>query len=391
MQQMIEVRRRTKKLDLKGMVAGWVSLALTILSGGTSAWSVNYYLAVDEPTVLGATRFMPREVVRSESAVYFLETALPPPTEFAGLHRQPDGSWLFSPSHPVELGGVRFLPRDVVAWDGAAAFAFLIDGGAEGLPPNARIDALFIDGASGRLILSFDVPVTIGGVRYGRSDLVQRVAAGVFELFWDSAVAGVPARTNVVGADQEGCTLNLLITFDIPTEIGAARFLPGELVKWDGVAFGSYFVDAAWPRSAQLRDFSLITDADGDGVSDCADCNDMDAGAFAAPGNVEGLDVSDILGGYQFTWSSQAATAGPGTAYDVYSGLVSSLSGTGDFSSGACLAENLAAASFDYLGADPPVGDAYYFMFRAQNSCATGSYGTAARDAGAALSAGPCL
>jgi hypothetical protein len=348
-----------RDIRMKAMAPGLVSLALTLLSGATSAWSVNYYLAVDQPAVLGGTRYMPRQIVRSESAAYSLETGLTPPTEFAALHRRPDGSWLFSPSHPVTLGGARYEARDVVAWDGAAAFALLLDGAAEGLPRNARIDALFIDRTSGRLILSFDVPVMIGGVRHGRSDLVARLAAGVFALFWDAEAQGVPARTNVVGADQES-TGNLVIAFDIPTVIGASRFLPGELVKWDGFAFSSLFVDAAWPRSAQLRDFSFVPGA-----------GRLDDGCVAAPAPPLDVTRNLVTGDLTLTWG--ASCLANDTDYEIYEGNLGGATTEFFYSHTAKICSTGGALNATFADPNPAAG--YYYLVVPRNGVREGSYG----------------
>lgn len=147
-------------------------------------------------------------------------------------------------------------------------------------------------------------------------------------------------------------------------------------------------LDAGWPGLAGTNE----VDDDGDSYSECAgDCNDMATGAFAAPSAVIGLDAVVVPGGVRFIWTSQAASAGPGTVYDVFSGSILGLGPTRDFSSGSCALNDNPVSSFDYIGPSPPPGDALYFMFRAQNVCGTGTYGDGHRDATSALSASPCL
>ncbi len=351
-------QRRTPRL--KGVSPWLVSLVLILLSGAaSSAWCVNYYLAIDEPAILGPTRFRPDQIVRSQTAVYFLETGLPPPTEFVALHRRPDGIWLFSPSHPVALGGVRYRPHDVVAWDGAATFALVLDGDAEGLPRRARIDALFVDRQSGNLILSFDVPVMLGAVRYGRSDLVRRVAPGAFVIFWDAGAAGVPSRANVVGADQ-GSTGNLVITFDIPTTIAAVKFLPGELVAWDGVAFSSYFVDAAWPRSAQLRDFSFVPAAG----------RLLDDGCAAAPAPPLEVTRDPATGDLTLTWGGSCLASD--TDFGIYEGNLGTFYNH-TAKPGWCSTGGALTATFP----DPNPALSFYYLVVPRNGVREGSYGEA--------------
>jgi hypothetical protein len=133
-------------------------------------------------------------------------------------------------------------------------------------------------------------------------------------------------------------------------------------------------------------------DSDGDAQPGCADCNDADATIRTIPSVISNLNVVDVTGGYRFIWSNQSATAGSATVYDAFKFQGSLLYPWGNFSSGSCYADNRAYSSVDYLGPDPPVGNAYYFMFRAQNSCpgGTGSYGNADHDHLAAQSASPC-
>ena len=75
-----------------------------------------------------------------------------------------------------------------------------------------------------------------------------------------------------------------------------------------------------------------------------------------------------------------------------YGGSITALGPTGDFSTGSCEKNNLRDPAMTYRGPDPPVGDAFYFMFRGQISCpgGTGTWGTPNRDATAALSSSPC-
>jgi hypothetical protein len=131
---------------------------------------------------------------------------------------------------------------------------------------------------------------------------------------------------------------------------------------------------------------------DGDARGDVCDCAPTDGSAFAVPSVVDGVQITDIPGGYRITWTSQAQNAGSGTVYDNFSGRASQLQPAGDFSTGSCLAENVNVSQWDYTGQGSPPGDALYFMLRGQNACpgGTGTYGNSNRDAKAAVSASPC-
>jgi hypothetical protein len=234
--------------------AGFGIAAIGALLGVASpALAVDYYLATDVPATLGASDYTTNQIVRSQNAAYVLERELAAGVGIAALHRRTDGVWLFSPSHPVSLGNVDYEPRDVVSFYGAGYSSYL-DGSAEGIPEYARIDALLVD-SSGAPVLSFDVPVDLGGTEYSPSDLV-RFSGGAFSLYWDAQAAGVPAYANLVGADRD-CLGTLVVTFDVPTDLGGIDYLPGQLVQWNGAGFNSYFTDPGWPAGVQLRDFSI--------------------------------------------------------------------------------------------------------------------------------------
>lgn len=142
--------------------------------------------------------------------------------------------------------------------------------------------------------------------------------------------------------------------------------------------------DVYWERIGDL-------DSDGDNALDFSDCNPSDNTAFAVPGVVQSVAINSIAASTNtaVSWQSQAATAGSGTVYDLVSGLLSSLTATGAYGSAICLANNIAGTStppYTDTRAIPPVGDSYYYLIRAQNSCAVASFGaTGPMDPKAAL------
>jgi hypothetical protein len=114
------------------------------------------------------------------------------------------GDWLFSVEAPMDdpAGSpVTFRPGDVVIHDPAAGtYAKFFDGVGFGLADGVNVDAAFIrdqtgiDGDlvfqldSGNLVLSFDVPTDIGGTTYMPADLVEFVPTGPNPPDW--AVVG---------------------------------------------------------------------------------------------------------------------------------------------------------------------------------------------------------
>jgi len=315
---------------------------------------------VDVPSTLGGADYTDDQLVRSDNAVYALTAALPAGAQPAAIHRRSDGLWLLAPSHPVNLGGIEFEPRDVCSYDGAT-FVMFLDGSAVGVPDYARIDALFLDG--GDLVLSFDVPVSLAGVEYSRSDLV-RLSAGTFSLYWDAEGAGVPSYANVVGADRDsGGTL--VVSFDVPTNISGAEFLPGQLVRWNG-SFSSFFADPAWPPSAQLRDFSFVP----------APGAVPDGGAFP------GVPLTVNASGGQLVLSWGTSCAKTESDYEIYEGTLGSYySHTQKF----CTTGGASTKTFPQ-----PAGSNYYLVVP-KNADKEGSYGRSSGGAEIPQGTSACL
>ena len=320
--------------------------ALALAAVAPEVPALTYHLAVDVPSTLGGATFNTNQIVRSDNAVYALQTALPAGSQIAALHRRPDGVWLFAPAHPQTFGGTTFEPRDLVSFNGAV-FGLVLDGSVVGIPEWARIDALYLD-AGGDPVLSFDVPVNLGGVEHSRSDLVEY--NGAFVLVWDAEAAGVPAGSNVVGAAVDGAG-TLVVSFDVPTTIGAATFLPGQLVSRNGGVFASYFVDAGWPASAQLRDFALVP-----------------ASGFVPDGHLvlgPPLEVTHAPAGQiRLAWSASCSSTD--SDYEIYEGVLGSYySHTMKFcTTGGALTQTFL-----------PAGSSSYYLVVPRNSVAEGGYG----------------
>lgn len=218
-----------------------VALALLCASGAVAAADSSFYFAVDVPTTLGGAIRRPNEIIAYRNGTYSLEAALFSGVEIGALHYRADGAWLFAPRTAVSIGGNTFRPADVVAYDGAN-YVKVFDGAASGVPNGVRIDAVMTDDA-GRLVVSFDAPVKLSGTNFGMSDLVR--FDGTFTTFWSGGAAGVPPETDVRDAGT-GPSGQLIVSFDIPTTVGSEVFLPGDLVAWSGEAFERFQRDASW-------------------------------------------------------------------------------------------------------------------------------------------------
>jgi hypothetical protein len=129
-------------------------------------------------------------------------------------------------------------------------------------------------------------------------------------------------------------------------------------------------------RSLYSYDLDQLPPADGDadGVDNNHDCALADPGAFAMPGEIAPLLLQ--IGGAGETilsWPSLAASAGPGTVYDVASGEIASLAASGFAGSGSLACGLPVPGVID--ASLPPAGTGTYYIVRARNACGQGSWG----------------
>ncbi|HEU5179212.1 MAG TPA: hypothetical protein VFW45_00345, partial [Candidatus Polarisedimenticolia bacterium] len=227
-----------------------------------------------------------------------------------------------------------------------------------------RIDALFL-GSAGQVVLSFDVPIRLGSVDYGRSDLVA-YSGGVFSIYFNAAAAGVPSASNLVGAALDSAGV-LVATFDVPTTLSGSEYLPGELAGWTGSSWYHYDSPSGWPPSAQLRDFAFVP----------------------APGGVpDGSSLPGIpltvtpaaAGAITLSWGSACSTGA--NDYEIYEGTAGTYySHTAAF----CSTGGLTTKTFT-----PTAGNHYYLVV-SRNAVREGTYGSASSGAPRPQGSGACL
>ncbi len=115
-------------------------------------------------------------------------------------------------------------------------------------------------------------------------------------------------------------------------------------------------------------------------VANALDCDDSDATVFGVPGEVLDVEAARTIGSVEFSWTSQDPVAGSGTGYDLVTGDLGALRSSGGFGAASCLADDLADTPYPDARPAPIAGEGEYLLVRAQNSCGTGSYGSAAAD-----------
>ncbi|HEX4826096.1 MAG TPA: hypothetical protein VFV19_17490 [Candidatus Polarisedimenticolaceae bacterium] len=271
------------------------------------------------------------------------------------------GNWLFSVEAHNNLGGALATPadpRDVIRRDSAATYSFFFCGASVGIPDGSNVDAIYLEGGdTGNLVVSFDVPTTIGATTFGPGDLVRfkptgvpgcaAWALGAPVLAFDASAAGLPASTNVVGADRIGG--KIVLAFDVPTTIGAATYLRGTLVSWDGVSFAPFDTLVSWPASSVVDDFA----------------------AAANPGRIPPtlhVDKSTITpGDLTLTWTGSCSDGA--TDYGIYEGTIGSF-----FSHTAKKCHDSPPALTEEV--TPAAGSDYYLVVP-MNDAEEGSYGFA--------------
>ncbi|MEK7282620.1 MAG: hypothetical protein AAB249_02315 [Acidobacteriota bacterium] len=120
----------------------------------------------------------------------------------------------------------------------------------------------------------------------------------------------------------------------------------------------------------------LGADRDLDGHLNGEDCSPGDPAApYLLPVEVTGLAVETAAPAHLAWDGTQPAGAGPGVTYDVAGGGLAALRASGLGLSTSCLASGLASTAYDDVRPDPPAGDGFFYLARARNSCAAGTFG----------------
>jgi len=330
----------------------WLGCLLTVFASvmvsGIIAGDPDWVIAVDVPAPLGGADRLPSEFVRTDGTVYSLLLALPSNAEIGAVGLRADGTVLFVPAGPVDLGGTTFEGRDVVASDGID-FTPALDGSDAGVPVGSRIDAVH-ESAEGDLFVSFSVPTTIGEHTFSRSDVVRYEAGAGFTPWFDSLSAGVPLYANVVGVGVDASG-DLVMTFDVPTELQGTDYLPGELVVWTGGVFGTYASDPSWPGFARARALGLFPPTgivpDGDTIP-------------GTPLTIDRLLNHDV----QLEWSGSCVAED--NDYEVYEGTL------GEFTSHE---PRLCSTAGETSAVLTPGSGSHYYLVVARHHWREGSHG----------------
>jgi hypothetical protein len=111
-------------------------------------------------------------------------------------------------------------------------------------------------------------------------------------------------------------------------------------------------------------------DGDGDGWRICSgDCNDADASTWSVPGEVRALLFSSDK--TTLTWTAPSA---PGCTNPRYDTLRSAAAGN-FVGAGVCVESDGSGDTTAQDPTNPTVGQAFYYLVRAESGCGSGSLG----------------
>ena len=174
---------------------------LVILGFAGVGARAQYREVPDVPTDLlgiGPTTRLPWDIVDNAGGIYSVVASLPPLTPVDAIHELPAGGWLVSVEVATDLAFVTWDRRDVFFWDGGIVYApYPPYGGALALIPlGSHVDAVLLD-QTAAVVVSFDVPTTIGPVTYDPADLV-RYNGVTFDAipYFDASAAGPLSETD---------------------------------------------------------------------------------------------------------------------------------------------------------------------------------------------------
>ncbi len=320
-----------------------LTAAALLAAGPAPRAAASFYFTPDIPVTPTGVNILASEIALFNGA-YGIQSSHPAGTLLDGVHRMSNGSWLISVESPTLLGGATFQPSDVILYDGTQYVSFY-SGALNGLPEDTNIDALFLDGGdAGNLIVSFDVPTTLGGTTFDPADLVD-LSGALPSLFFDASAATppIPVASNVTGADARAGLVYL--TFDVPTTLGAVTYLPGDVVTWNGASFALHHRDAGW-ISGFFHGLALP----------------------ASPGNVSNLTVflAEATSELILSWSATCAPVGQD--YGIYQGTI------GNWTSHVAI--DCTDDGGDRTEAIPVAAGMRYYLVVPHSDAAVGSFGS---------------
>jgi hypothetical protein len=139
-----------------------------------------------DPWTIGAMTFLPRDVVSWNGTTFGLAllgaaTGIPADARIDAISETPAGKLELSFDDVVRLGAADYGRSDLVQYSDGVGFALAWSGSLEGVPEYANLTGASRD-AAGTRMLAFDVPVNLGGIEFLPGDLVRWTSPATFSL-----------------------------------------------------------------------------------------------------------------------------------------------------------------------------------------------------------------
>lgn len=267
------------KFKIKKVVYLFFFVAILIVPAFSLSFA-QVLLSTDIQATIGSATFEERDIIYYDASSFSLHLSgsdlrIPDGVNIDALGFS-EGDILFSVDIPTSLNGVTYTERDLVLYDGTN-FSKLLDGPAIGIPEGARIDATTVL-SDGTLILSLDIPVSLGGIDFKANDLINYDGSS-FSLYFSGSDNGIPEAANLDGVwvspEDE-----ILFSLDIPCSINGLEVKDKDIIKWSEGSFSLYFdgLSAGIPSGADVNAVSLE-------IESCEGDLDQD-------GDVDGLDLA---------------------------------------------------------------------------------------------------
>ena len=194
---------------------------------------------------------------------------LPDVADLDGLARRANGRWLLSFDVPVTLGGQLYRPADVVEYNPMlTSYALAFDSDTAAIPDGVDTDAVAV-APDGTLVLSFDSNFGTGPLFYRSGDLVNATATQLGSVRFDALAAGLAADMNVDSAAYDGGG-QLVLSFDSSGSVGTTVWQDQDLVARVGGSWRIYARLAALDDSWDAADLDAL---DITGIGDGVFCN----------------------------------------------------------------------------------------------------------------------
>ena len=197
---------------------------------------------------------------------------LPATADVDAFHPLPDGAVLFSMDTTVALPGLSPSPSDIIRFS-TGSYVVEFSGEAAGIPAGVNVDALTL--SNGDLIVSFDVATELGGKFYQDEDLVRYDGVS-FSMFLQGATAGIEARLDVDGVHQLD-NGSLLLSMDVAGSVDGISFEGADVLEYDpaSVTWTLVYDASTVPIAAGVGTDALAAtqppDQDRDGTPDAVD------------------------------------------------------------------------------------------------------------------------